>query len=69
MLVVDHQTWDWAELDGAEQVDSEEGAPKDSEVNDMQFNFTEEQQNKLEKLLRGRYEGSSSFMRLLQVVT
>lgn len=56
MLVVDHQTWNWNEPDGAEQLDTEEGASRDSEVNELPLNFTEEPQNKWEKLLRARYE-------------
>jgi hypothetical protein len=48
------QTWNWNEPDG---VDTEEGAPRDSEVEDTPLNFTEEHQNKWEKLLRARYKG------------
>jgi len=56
-LVGDQQTWNWNEPDVAQQVDTGEGAPRDSEVNDIPLNFTEEHENKWEKLLRARYKG------------
>ena len=52
----DPQTWTWNEPDGVVQVGSGEGAAKDIQAAKNALNYSVEEQNNWEELLRARYE-------------
>ena len=54
---MDHQTWNWNEADGADQVDTMDGASRDSPSHDSALTScsTKEHHIKWEKVLLARY--------------